>query len=128
MKTLLFSLSLLLFSTHLIAQVGINADGSSADPSAILDVYSTSKGLLLPRMTATQRDNISNPAEGLMIFNTSTNKFQGFVNETDTVVDQQQTDVMFSQVPVIRLGQSFTTGQAGYITAIEFGYNYCFVG
>lgn len=48
--------------------VGINADGSVANSSAMLDVSSTSKGFLLPRMTSTQRDAISSPATGLMIF------------------------------------------------------------
>ncbi len=51
--------------------VGINNGAPSA--SAILDVASTSKGFLPPRMTSTQRDAISNPAKGLMIFNTTTN-------------------------------------------------------
>ena len=38
----------------------------------MLDVQSNTKGVLLPRMTSTQRDNISTPATGLMIFNTTT--------------------------------------------------------
>jgi len=48
--------------------------GSSADPSAILDLTSTSKGLLLPRMTTAQRDGIVTPAVGLQIYNTSTDQ------------------------------------------------------
>ncbi len=52
-----------------MAQVAINTDGSTNNPSAILDVKSTAKGFLLPRMTTAERDAISNPAEGLMIFN-----------------------------------------------------------
>jgi microcystin-dependent protein len=50
--------------------VGINADGSTPDGSAMLDVKSTTKGLLIPRMTATQKTNISSPATGLMIYQT----------------------------------------------------------
>ncbi len=50
--------------------VGINTDGSTPDNSAMLDVKSTSKGLLVPRMTATQKTNISSPATGLMIYQT----------------------------------------------------------
>jgi len=41
------------------------------DSSAILDVNSTSRGLLPPRMTTEERDAIINPVEGLMIFNTN---------------------------------------------------------
>lgn len=42
----------------------------SADSSAVLDVYSTSRGLLIPRMTITERDNILSPANSLLIFQT----------------------------------------------------------
>ena len=41
------------------------------DASSLLDVSSTSKGLLPPRMTVTQRNAIVNPANGLIIFNTT---------------------------------------------------------
>ena len=64
------------------AQVAINNDNSPADDSAILDVKSTTKGFLPPRMTETQRDAISNPEEGLQIFNTTTkrpNYFNGYL-------------------------------------------------
>ena len=50
------------------AQVGINTDGSDPDPSAVLDVKSTSKGLLLPRLTIEERDAITDPAAGLVIY------------------------------------------------------------
>ena len=61
--------------------VGINADGSQPDPSAILDAKSTTQGVLFPRMTNEQRDQISNPAEGLMIFNTQTGRINYFYND-----------------------------------------------
>lgn len=48
--------------------VGINADGSVPANSAMLDVKSTSKGFLLPRMTTLERNAISNPENGLMVF------------------------------------------------------------
>ncbi|RYY84026.1 MAG: hypothetical protein EOO15_20190, partial [Chitinophagaceae bacterium] len=50
--------------------VAINADGSAPDASAALDVKSTSRGLLLPRMNLQQRDLISFPATGLVIYQT----------------------------------------------------------
>jgi len=46
--------------------------------SAILDVSSTSMGFLPPRMTSAQRDAISNPSEGLIIYNITTDQWQGF--------------------------------------------------
>ncbi|MCD4793265.1 MAG: tail fiber domain-containing protein [Bacteroidales bacterium] len=50
----------------------------NADASAMLDVYSITKGMLVPRMTTTQMVTISNPATGLLIFNTSINSFWFF--------------------------------------------------
>ncbi len=50
--------------------VGISADGSVPDNSAMLDVKSTSKGFLPPRMTTAQRNLITSPVEGLVIYNT----------------------------------------------------------
>jgi hypothetical protein len=51
------------------AQVGIGT--ATPDASSILDVSSSTKGLLIPRLTPIEIDNISLPATGLMIFNTS---------------------------------------------------------
>lgn len=48
--------------------VGIGA--TSPDASAILDIASTSKGVLFPRMTETQRTAISSPATGLIVYQT----------------------------------------------------------
>ena len=47
--------------------------GEVPDGSAILDIQSTSKGLLLPRLTTDQRNAIDNPQTGLLIYNTSLN-------------------------------------------------------
>jgi len=58
----------MLFSSAMFAQVGINADNSAPDNSAMLDVKSISKGVILPRMTLDQRNAIASPAEGLMVF------------------------------------------------------------
>jgi hypothetical protein len=67
MKALLPALLLSLSSlTH--AQVAITSDGSQPDPSAMLDIKSTSRGLLLPRMTQAQRNAISLPATGIIIY------------------------------------------------------------
>lgn len=67
---LLFALMLLIVCFSLSAQVSINTDGSSADGSAMLDVKSTNAGLLIPRMTETQRNAIASAAEGLLIYQT----------------------------------------------------------
>jgi uncharacterized protein (TIGR02145 family) len=60
--------------------ISVNTTGTASDNSAMLDVSSTSLGLLVPRMTTTQRDAIVLPALSLLIFNTITNCFEAFVN------------------------------------------------
>ena len=45
--------------------------GAMGDPSALLDLQSNSRGLLIPRMSSEERSAITNPAAGLMIYNTS---------------------------------------------------------
>jgi len=60
---------------ELPAQVAVNNDGSLPAASSMLDIKSTSKGLLAPRMTASQRDNISSPATGLLVFVNDDNTF-----------------------------------------------------
>lgn len=52
---------------------------SRAASSALVDIQSTTKGFLQPRMTTTQRDAISTPATGLSVYNTTTNT-QDFYN------------------------------------------------
>lgn len=59
------------FTIECFAQsVSINTDGTKADTSAILDMKSTTKGLLVPRMTAAQRNAIFTPATGLLVYQT----------------------------------------------------------
>jgi hypothetical protein len=70
----------LLSGICVFAQVGINTDNSEPDPSAMLDVKSTSKGTLIPRMTQAQIGAIANPANGLLVFCTNNNKFFTFLS------------------------------------------------
>lgn len=61
----------LLIVTNSNAQVGIGT--TSPDPSAVLDIASTNKGMLIPRMTTVQRVAITTPASGLVVFDTTIN-------------------------------------------------------
>ena len=59
------------FAATLSAQsVSVNSDGSAANASAMLEIKSTVKGLLIPRMTHLQEANIVSPATGLMVYQT----------------------------------------------------------
>ena len=55
--------------------VGINEDGSVPDPSALLDVKSSSKGLLIPRLTTAERTGVTSPAVGLLVYDNETESF-----------------------------------------------------
>ena len=71
MKNIFLALVISLFTLNASAQsVAINTDGSTADPSAILDLKSTNQGVLVPRLTQTQRTAIATPATGLMVYQT----------------------------------------------------------
>lgn len=48
--------------------VSINSTGDFADSSAVLDISSASKGVLIPRMTVAQKSAIFAPAEGLLVY------------------------------------------------------------
>src|SRR4030095_3023267 len=60
--------------------VAVNTTGTQADASAMLDIASTSKGFLAPRMTTTQRTGIVSPANGLMVFDTDTKSYWYYAN------------------------------------------------
>jgi len=79
MKTLLRSLATFTFffflQSAVTAQVGINTDDSDPDSSAMLDIKSTDKGMLIPRMTSDQREAISTPANGLLVYDTDNYSF-----------------------------------------------------
>lgn len=66
MKKLLFLLILL--SNIMLAQVGIGTTAPNA--STVLDVTSTTKGILVPRLTTAQRLAIASPAQSLMVYDT----------------------------------------------------------
>ncbi|MCX6304307.1 MAG: hypothetical protein NT040_05020 [Bacteroidetes bacterium] len=73
--TSIFIVILLLHSSLLFSQVAINTDGSPPDPTAMLDVSSTNRGLLIPRISTAARNLIPSPATGLLIYNTDDNQF-----------------------------------------------------
>ncbi|NTW31295.1 MAG: fibronectin type III domain-containing protein [Bacteroidetes bacterium] len=74
----LLTFNFALSTFNLLAQSGgaaINTTGTAADNSAILDVSSTTQGVLMPRMTTAQINTIASPAIGLIIYNTDCNLF-----------------------------------------------------
>lgn len=71
MKTIMTQMVIVfIFTVSVPAQVAINTDGSLPNASAMLDVKSTTRGLLIPRMKAVERAAITSPAIGLMVYQT----------------------------------------------------------
>src|SRR6187455_2845658 len=78
----MFIVAIVTFSQNLQAQNTFPSTGAAGigttipDASSLLEIKSTKKGLLIPRMTKTQRDAIASPATGLLIY--QTNSTPGF--------------------------------------------------
>jgi hypothetical protein len=66
----LFLIALMLLCETVFSQNNMGIGTTTPDSSAILDVNSTTKGMLVPRMTATQRTAIATPATGLLVYQT----------------------------------------------------------
>ncbi len=69
---------LVLCEIKVCAQDNMGIGTLNPDPSAILEVRSTDKGVLLPRLTSAQKNSIPSPAQGLFIFDTTTESFWYF--------------------------------------------------
>jgi hypothetical protein len=66
------------FQQITFAQMGVNSTGAAPASSAMLDISSTTKGLLTPRMTTAQRNAIVSPATGLTVYDLTTLSFWTF--------------------------------------------------
>ena len=71
-KVLTILLAIANYYTVIAQSVGIGT--TTPNSSALLDITSTTKGLLMPRMTTVQRNAIVSPADGLLIYNTTTDE------------------------------------------------------
>lgn len=85
MKKIVYPLLILcIISTSSYAQVGIGT--TNPDNSSILDIQATDKGVLIPRLTTAEINAITNPANGLLVYNTDIDEFQ-FNNGTTAIPD-----------------------------------------
>ena len=117
-KKLALSVVLIALNFSTLAQVGIGT--STPDESAALDVESTTKGILFPRMTKVQRGDISNPVAGLTVYCTDcgdgelqTYNGSSWVNQNNFVPASGGTfsgDVKFDN-NIVEIGVGGTTNQ-----------------
>jgi len=74
--------------------VSINTSGNDPDASAMLDISSYEKGILIPRMNVSGRDSIANPANGLLIYNVTDDVFNYYDNGTwhELLIESEDSD------------------------------------
>ena len=99
-----FLIILFFISLSSYSQIVISNDDSIGDSSSILDVKSTTQGLLLPRLTTVQREAIQNPANGLMIYNTDSKILEIFGGNTWTDLNGKETSRVICGVSSVDFG------------------------
>ena len=119
MKRFTILLSMLLQFTVLgYSQVAINTDGSTADSSAMLDVKSTNKGMLIPRMSQVEIAAIENPADGLQAYNTDDGKLYIYV------LTNNQWKAIQYDTDIINPPATYTIGSSGSCANTTVNSNY----
>ncbi len=141
----ILTLSIILFVCAISkAQISINTTGESADSSAMLDIQSTDKGMLIPRMSSSQRDSIANPATGLLVYQTdapegfyeftglewlpigshlTSGQINGYTTFGTEYLDANQPLSLGTGVPLSGSPwQSFTAEHTGQLTKVEIKY------
>ena len=113
-KALLYIVSFLCFGVS-VAQTGIGT--TTPDVSAKLDISSTTKGLLVPRMTATEKGAIATPAKGLLIYQTDGEA--GFYDISYTIGNISTTGNLTGG----NANTSTISGFAANVATITGGYN-----
>jgi hypothetical protein len=106
-------------SIQLFSQVGIGT--SAPDASAVLEVQSTQKGLLIPRMSSTDRDAIASPATGLMIFNTTTGTFEFYSGSTWTAFQSAYSAGTGLSISAGTISVANTVVTSNYLGNVEIG-------
>jgi hypothetical protein len=114
--TLLLLLSIILIKAEAQIGIGINPP----NPSAMLHVQDTTRGLLIPRMTAIQKNAISNPAEGLLVYQIDSAK--GFWYFTSGQW-RNMTALNSGGKSTIYLGDNISNAEAAAKIALEAGPN-----
>ena len=105
LSKIFLSITFAFFTMIINAQVGIGT--TNPDASSLLEMQSTEKGILIPRMSQADILAISNPANGLQAFNTDTNSLFIYI------LSDNQWKEMAYDTGVINLPASFTIGAGG---------------
>jgi hypothetical protein len=89
--------------------IGISDVNIVAHPSSILELRSTTQGVLVPRVTTAERDAIVSPADGLLVFNTSTSRFNFYAAGWEVIGETTTTNANLTG-EVTSVGNAATLG------------------
>lgn len=101
---------------HFTEAVSINTAGDAPETTSILDIQSDSCAVVMPSLTTAERDALD-AVDGMIIYNTDTKKFQGYITELDTI---KPIDI---PVPGGSVGSNFVTTARYPIITIPSGVN-----
>jgi hypothetical protein len=108
--------------------VSISVANIPADKSAILDISSSTQGMLIPRLTRDQRDAIYSPTESLLIYNKTTQCYEVCIDSVWNIVSCPLTTCYPPSVPGIISGNislcSNTSGVIYSINPVNFAKTY----
>lgn len=125
MKKILLATILLISGATYAQNVGIGT--KTPDPSAILDLNSTSKGLLLPRLKESQRNAIPSPKEGLIVYQNDGNKgiyiYQSGRWNNITSLSSTNTRMMNASIGTLTEGYLTVGDAAGDVISSDLYYN-----
>ncbi|MEW6468974.1 MAG: hypothetical protein AB1458_08630 [Bacteroidota bacterium] len=113
-KSIFLAFSLVLsLSSGLLAQDNVGIGTSTPDPSAMLELLSANKGLLVPRMTTAQRTAIVTPANGLLVYDTNFDCFFYFTTASGWISLCQLSGPTGPTGPSGTMGSNGATGPTG---------------
>jgi hypothetical protein len=121
MKKIYLLLLAILQLTTSWSQVGIGT--ASPNSNALLDLTSTAKGLLLPRLTTAQRDAIASPTEGLVIYNTTASAIEVYSKSRKGERAMLSFTAGASTTGATSMWQEFTPTVSGFVTKITLTQN-----
>lgn len=115
-----------LFSLPAISQVSVSNDGALPDQSAMLDIKSSDKGILIPRVSITSLTSavtpVSNPARGLLVYNMNSPYNEGFyVWDGDSWSALASTDYVnniTNSLGIVAFGEMYQFHNVGSYTSV----------
>jgi hypothetical protein len=99
--------------TTMQSQDNVGIGTNTPDASALLEMLSNNKGVLVPRMTTAQRTAIATPANGLLVYDTNFDCFYYFTTATGWVSMCQNAGPTGPTGPAGTAGATGATGPTG---------------